>query len=246
MTTSLLPHLRSPAPDGAPCAGQSALPAGDGLHSPRRRWLGTLAFGALALSPLALLQRALAAGNQPQPPGLRRVSGAVSVNGQPAREGLLIRPGDTVVTGADGEAIYVLGEHAFLQRATTTVSFGSDAASFLRLVSGRLLAVFGSGERTLRFPTATIGIRGTACYIDSQPERDYFCLCYGEAELTPLAAPASRRRLRTRHHDEPYYITAEARDPLRPAPVVGHGDAELLLLENLVGRWPPFEGNLRY
>jgi len=64
--------------------------------------------------------------------------------------------------------------------------------------------VFGSGERRLHFPTATIGIRGTACYVDSQLGRDYFCLCHGEAELIPLAAPAHRRPLRTRHHDEPY------------------------------------------
>jgi hypothetical protein len=85
---------------------------------------GLLSAGGVA----GFLQRALAAGVDPVPPGLHKVSGTVTVNGQPARPGQLIRPGDTVATGADGEAVFVIGQDAFLQRSGSTVSFGNTAA----------------------------------------------------------------------------------------------------------------------
>lgn len=57
--------------------------------------------------------------------------------------------------------------------------------------------------------------------------------------LAAGSQPQARHFVRTRHHDEPYYVLATAEEALRPAPVIGHSDAELMLLENLVGRWPP-------
>lgn len=155
---------------------------------------GLLAGGGV----MGFLQRALAAGANPVPPGLPRLKGEVRVNGQAAREGQLVLPGDTVVTGKDGEAIYVIGADAFLQRGGSTVSFGKTTADFMRVLSGRILSVFGKGDREIRFSTATIGIRGTACYIEEkvgaggtadEAAPTYFCLCYGEAKVVPTAAP---------------------------------------------------------
>ena len=214
---------------------------------------GLLARYGLAGGLMGFLQRALANGANPAPAGLHQLRGTVSINGRPARPGEAIRPGDRVVTGADGEAIYVIDQHAFLQRSGTTVDFGQSTADFLRVVTGRLLSVFGKGDRQLRVSTATIGIRGTACYIEEKvgaggtadPRAPtYFCLCYGEALLTPTAAPAQQQTIRTRHHDHPLYIHADAAMPstMVSAPVENHTDAELILLENLVGRWPPFHG----
>ncbi len=189
------------------------------------------------------LQQALAAGNQPQPPGLRRLRGTVTVNGQPAREGLLVNPGDTVETGAGGEAVLVMGRNAFLQRENSRVSFGADvAAGLLRVVSGKLMAVFPPGTpQRLETATATIGIRGTGCYIEVMPERTYFCLCYGKADVTPTADAAQVREIVTNYHNLPYYIYPPGSPEVwRPEPVVNHSDAELSLLEGLVGRQPPF------
>jgi hypothetical protein len=215
----------------------------------RRELLQQLAAAGLlaAGGPLGFLQRALAYGASPVPPGLHRLRGQVTVNGRPAREGQLIRPGDTVVTGTDGEAIYVIGADAFLQRGGSTVGFGKTAADFMRVLSGRILSVFGQGERELRFATATIGIRGTACYIETGEtarKPAYFCLCYGEARVTPNAAPEQAETVRTEHHDHPLYIHGDRGMPslMLAAPVINHTDAELILLENLVGRWPPFYG----
>jgi len=190
-------------------------------------------------------RRALAAGTTPAQ-GIRRLSGSVTVNGAPAAEGTLVSAGDTVVTGAASEAIYVFGRDAFLQRADSRISFGSgvgaSAAGLLRVISGDLLSVFGKGNIRIETPTATIGIRGTGCYIEAQPGRVYFCLCYGVAELIPTAAPNERELIKSRHHDHPMYIYDDPRMPkmMVPAGVVNHFDAELVLLESLVGRRPPF------
>jgi hypothetical protein len=211
---------------------------------------GLLARYGAAGGLLGALQRALANGNDPLPAGLHKIEGTVTVNGRPARPGQLIKPGDRVVTGPGGEATYVIDQHAFLQRGGGTVEFGRTAADFMRVLSGRILSVFGKGERQIRFSTATIGIRGTACYIEEEPAtagrkaRTYFCLCYGEAQVTPSAAPDQWETLLTTHHDHPLYIHDDAAMPstMVTAPVQNHSDAELLLLENLVGRWPPFHG----
>jgi hypothetical protein len=216
----------------------------------RRQLLQRLgAAGLLAGGVMGFLQRALAAGVDPVPPGLHALKGVVTVNGQPAREGQLILPGDTVVTGKEGEAIYVIGDSAFLQRGGSTVSFGKTLADFMRVVNGRILSVFGKGDREIRFSTATIGIRGTACYIEEGVKAEtYFCLCYGSALVTPSAAPREAETITTSHHDHPLWIGNDMQMPsmMVSAPVVNHTDAELTLLENLVGRWPPFYGKTGY
>lgn len=210
--------------------------------SNRRRFLRTLAALGL-LEPTHLIRAALAKGDNPHMQGLRKMSGDVRVNGQPAIPGMIVRAGDTVTTGKDGEAIYVIGKDAFLQRAGSSVNFATDA---LRVISGKLLSVFGKGNKQIRVPTATIGIRGTGCYIEANGEgtaaRTYFCLCYGTADLTPHAAPQQRETIVTQHHDHPIYIY---NDPTMTQSMVGaevmnHTDLELTMLEALVGRLPPF------
>ena len=214
----------------------------------RRRFLKILAAAGL-LGPAGisgLVRDAMAKGNAPVTPGLRKVRGEVTVNFALAKEGQLIGPGDTIVTGRDSEAIYVIGQDAFLQRELSTVSFGADAAAgFMRVVSGKILSVFGKGARSIRVPTASIGIRGTGCYIESEgfgaTARTYFCLCYGSVDLTPTAAPKESESYSTTHHDRPMYIYNDMNMPkmLVPAGVINHSDSELELLENLVGRSPP-------
>ncbi len=217
----------------------------------RRRLLKALAAAGL-LGPAGisgLIRDALASGNAPVAPGLHKMRGSVSVNSKPAREGQLINPGDTITTGRDSEAIYVIGQDAFLQRDNSTVSFGADTAqNLMRVVTGKILSVFGKGARTIQVSTATIGIRGTGCYIEDEgagaTTRTYFCLCYGSVELTPSAAPNERETYSTKHHDKPMYIHNDMKMPkmMVPAGVINHGDDELKLLESLVGRWPPFYG----
>jgi len=218
----------------------------------RRRTLKALAAAGL-LGPAGisgLIRDALAKGDAPIRPGLHKIRGEVVVNRRLATEGQLIKPGDTIVTGAGSEAIYVIGNDAFMQRELTTVSFGAEAVqNLMRVVSGKILSVFGKGARTIQVSTATIGIRGTGCYIEEENHgakaRTYFCLCYGAVELTPTAAPQEAERYSTKHHDKPMYIHNDMKmsKMMVPAAVINHTDDELTLLEALVGRRPPFWGS---
>lgn len=213
----------------------------------RRRWIqGLAASGLLSQIPL-LIQNVLANGNKPIAPGMHKLTGNVTVNGQPARIGMLIVAGDTVVTGTDSEAIYVVGQDAFLQRDNSRVVVGGESLkNAMRVLSGKILSVFGKGEKQVAIPTATIGIRGTGCYIETVGELDYFCLCYGQAEVIPQANPGQAEIIETRHHDHPIYIGRDGTKTMVPATVVNHSDDELVLLEALVGRLPPFAGRTGY
>jgi hypothetical protein len=97
----------------------------------------------------------------------------------------------------------------------------------------------------LATPTATIGIRGTGCYIEAEEDRTYFCLCYGVAVVTPNDNRAGRETISTQHHEHPVYIDA-GQLMMTSAPVINHTDAELIMLENMVGRRPPFYGKDDY
>jgi len=101
-----------------------------------------------------------------------------------------------------------------------------------------VLTVFSPGRsRQLTTPTATIGIRGTAVYLEAERGRTYVCTCYGEAELRSAFDPASRETVRTKRHEQPRYVMAKSSPQmLMQAPVANHSDAELRQLEGLLSR----------
>lgn len=215
----------------------------------RRSLLGMGA--ALVALQMAGLRESLAAGTVEK--GIYRVRGDVRVNGSAAVEGMEIRTGDVITTGANGEAVFVSGQDAFLVRANSRVEAQGGAAgqlvlSGLRLVTGAVLSVFPRGQpKTLRTPTATIGIRGTGVYLEAEPARTYVCVCYGVADLAAAEDPSARETVQTQHHESPRYIMAKgAPQMLMGAPVVNHTDAELVMLESLVGRRPEFENAAGY
>lgn len=200
--------------------------------------------GAAALLPVLAIRDALAAGDVEK--GVARVQGDARINGAPAKVGMDVKPGDTVTTFANGQIVFVVNKDAFLVRANSRVEveggMGSVALTGLRIVSGALMSVFASGERkTLRASTATIGIRGTGVYVESEPGRSYVCTCYGVAEIQSNDDPAAREVVETRYHDQPRYVMPKgAPQMLMGATVINHTDAELIMLESLVGRVPPF------
>ncbi|MFZ4536137.1 hypothetical protein [Propionivibrio sp.] len=202
--------------------------------------------GSAGLS--GLIRDALANGEKPIAPGVQKVTGIVTINGKAARPGMSVGTGDTINTDSDSEAIYVIGKDAYLQRESSTVSFSGVSADVMRVLTGKILSVFGKGNKKLETATATIGIRGTGCYIESEPRRVYFCLCYGAADLILAADPNHVERIETKHHDHPLYIYRDSSMPMTvDASVINHSDEELELLESLVGRWPPFiHGGYRY
>lgn len=213
------------------------------MRRDRRRWLGRIGAAALA-AQLAVLRQALAAGSVEK--GVHRLRGDVRINGAPAREGMDVKAGDVVTTGAASEAVFVTGKDAFLVRANSRIEAQGTAGALvltgLRILTGAVLSVFSPGERRALYTrTATIGIRGTAVYIEAEEARTYVCTCYGEAEIVSAMDPSARETVNTKHHEQPRYVMGMgAPQMLMGAPVVNHTDAELTFLEALVGRRPPF------
>ena len=212
----------------------------------RRRAL--LALAAIGLP--AALRSALAQSSAKQ--GVRTVQGDMRINGRLAEAGTLVRPGDAIALADGAAATFVVGQDAFLMRGNSRAELiGSGLlVSAVQLVTGKLLGVFGSGgERRLVTATASIGIRGTGAYMEAEPLRTYFCLCYGTAEVAATIG-GGRESYSTRHHESPRYIYGDGRNrAIVPASVANHTDSELILLESLVGRSPPqsfMESPVRY
>ena len=209
----------------------------------RRSWLRGAAAGGVALG-LSGLRLALAAGMVEE--GVHSVRGEARINGVPAGRGMHVKPGDVITTGRDAELVVVMARDAYLVRGDTRIEFAAraaqSAAGFLRVVTGALLSVFEPGSiRQIRTQTAAIGIRGTGVYVEAEAARTYVCTCYGTAELVPLDDPQEAETVRTTHHDQPRYIYPKGMPRMiDDAPVINHTDAELVMLESLVGRRPPF------
>ncbi len=172
----------------------------------------------------------------------------MQVNGKPATPDTHITASATVETGKNSEVIYVVGESAFLQRSESHVTMEtkqteSMIVSGAQLLTGKILSVFPSGK-PVRMTTknASIGIRGTGVYMESDPEQTYFCTCYGTADIVAASDPTSRETVVSRQHDRPLYILAgeQTGQNIRLAPFINHTDQELMLIEALVGRTPPF------
>jgi hypothetical protein len=214
------------------------------VNRAKRNTLASIAAGGVlgAGGLLAAIRTALADDNVKQ--GITHMKGSVTVDGKPAVLGQIVRVDQKIATGPGSEAVVVIGKDAFLLREKTEFATeGKLTVTVLRYITGKVLSVFGKGNKQLHTPTATIGIRGTGCYIEAETARTYFCLCYGEAELTPLADPAAKETIRTEHHEHPLYIGTKTGDTMSAkVPVINHTDAELVMLESLVGRKPPFFG----
>lgn len=218
----------------------------DGAYRRRRRFVVSLAAaGALGAGGLSgFLSRALAKGDLPAIPGVNQLKGTATVNGRAAVVGTPVTARDRVATGSGSMAVVVLKDDAFLVREDTILEFGESGGVLSRILiqTGRVLSVFGKKPVVIKASNATIGIRGTGAYVEVDPARVYFCLCYGEADIDGpgMAAP---RNVKTTHHEEPLILSERAgMMTAEPGPFLNHSDDELILLESLVGREPPFAG----
>jgi hypothetical protein len=221
------------------------------LEDPRRSFLiKALAMGLYASGAASSVLRPVFAmgGRVPKElvPGksVYDVQGVVKVNGQQVTLDTQIPHDAQVETGDDGFLIFAVGKDAFVLRANSFLKLeGSNfVVDTLRLVSGRLLSVFGKTSHRVNTEVATIGIRGTGVYVEADPEKAYVCTCYGTTELGALNDPGSREIIEATHHDAPKYILANGSKGklIVPAPFINHTDSELALLEALVGREAPF------
>ncbi len=221
------------------------------LHISRRALVRALLLTA-GMNPclLGAVRSAHAMAQRPIVPGVQEFEGDLRLNGAPARPGQPVKPGDIAQTGPGSSAVIIVGRNAFMLRENTRIEFypvyfeaDGDVSGVLKVATGAMLSVFGKTKNTpIAPPGATIGIRGTGCYVESRPGRTYACVCYGQADLASAATGQFLETVRTTHHDQPRFIYPPgAPAPIEAAPVIDHKDAELRLLEALVHRRPPFD-----
>ncbi len=222
------------------------------IDDPRREFLiHALTAGLYAAGSMGILQSVWAMGKVPEKlvPGksIYELSGDVKVDGKPATEETQIKLNSSVSTGDNSHVIFVVGQDAFIMRSNSRLKVeGNAILSTIRLLSGKLLSVFGRRDKkqslSVKTTTATIGIRGTGMYLEAEADKTYVCTCYGTADLMANQDSQSRERVVTQHHDAPRFIYANraAGKNIEEAPVFNHTDEELALIETLVGREVPF------
>lgn len=210
----------------------------------RRRWLRLMAASAAA-SPAAWISSALA--QRGRQAAIHQLDGTASVNGRDAKAGTPVNLGDRVTTGPRSQAVIVIGGDAFLLRSDTALEVKGRAGvlSELTVAAGKLLSVFAKKPVAITARSASIGIRGTGGYIEVDDSTVYLCLCYGEAQVE--APGIDRIDLKTTHHESPILMhTSGPKVRVEPGPFRDHKDSELILLESLVGREPPFVREAAY
>ena len=226
----------------------------DDLHpdDERRRaaLVRLLTIAGMTLTPLSQVQAFWGRKPEklPDDKSIFSLEGDVRVNGRRADLDTRIQAGDTVATRADSEIVFAVGSDSFLLRASSEMEIegGGFFVNTLRMLTGSVLSVFGrrreANALTMQSATATIGIRGTGVYMESEPGLTYMCTCYGQVGLYSNADLNDSQLITATHHDAPKYITDRVvRDSrIRPAPFKNHTDAELKLLEAIVGREVPF------
>ena len=221
------------------------------LEDPRRDFLvRSLAMGLFATAAgQSVFQPAMAMGDIPSklPNGrsIYKLKGSVTVDGATADINTRIRANALVKTGSNSRIIFIVGKDAFILRSNSELQLGGDGflLTGMRMLSGKLLSVFGKRTQPykLQTVTATIGIRGTGIYIEADAEQSYVCTCYGHTLIASRDDPNQQQQVISKHHDQPLYILpGTAGKVIRPAPFINHTDVELALIEELVGRSVPF------
>jgi hypothetical protein len=168
------------------------------------------------------------------------LEGTVYVNGVKATLDTPISANDTIKTSKNGRIVFTVGKDAIILRSNSVLDLsGSNfLVDGLRLLSGKMLAVFGKSKHRVTTVTAVLGIRGTGVYVEAEPTLTYFCTCYGITDIKGINDVDFVQTVDSKHHDAPKYITQKGE--IKPAPFINHTDEELMLIESLVGRTTPF------
>ncbi len=174
---------------------------------------------------------------------IRELNGVVFINKHQATVDSTIRAGDLVTTSHGSSIAFSVNGDAFLLKERTSLRVGAERSSLidtLRLLTGKLLSVFETGrERRIITANATIGIRGTACFLNTSPRSLYYCNCYGHTQLTMKGFHKGFSA--THHNAHQIDFDGEKYMGMAATEVKDHTDDELRRLEAMVGRIPPFD-----
>ena len=151
--------------------------------------------------------------------------------------------GEVIVQTGDTQSALRLGKCAFLFAPFSKVRFDvrdGFAVKAAKLIAGAMHSVFDpkeAAERTVSTNHATIGIRGTAHYVELEQDDDrtYSCCCYGHIHIDSGSDSETQK---TQYH-EARIIDATGKILASPhGPPLNHYDDSLVFMEKSVGRKP--------
>jgi hypothetical protein len=219
---------------------------------PNTRRTVLLASAAAVAAPMLWLPSAPALAQAGPYDGIHHLKGLVRVNGETiTSKRVVIKAGDTLSTGTDGQLWVAIGQDAFLMRERTQLELkpaGTDGAAKLaigamRLVTGAIGAVFGKrtgAQMMIQTPTATVGIRGTGTYLESRGDGMYCCTCFGDIDFVNPKSGATVNVKATQHAPKFCAIDPKGGPWIVDAPLEHHTDDEMDALQKCVGRRAPW------
>jgi len=181
-------------------------------------------------------------------PSVVRMSGAVTIDGVPASGESRITSSARINTGDKSEIVFVVGTQVIAMRENTVLELqpggGGDSLIIgsLRLLQGAISSVSRNSMMELLTSSAAVGIRGTGFHVNCSAERTYFCTCYGATRVASTSDSSSRANVKSTHHDRPLWVLGSAAKgkAVISAKFMDHTDDELIFLEKIAGRKPPF------
>lgn len=222
------------------------MPQKTSAHQSRRQFLKCVCALPLSIVPLSFTFPTVVNAKSTKLSGvIHEISGIVYINKTLASQSSIIHAGDRLSVAYGGRLLFSMFEDTYLLQEGSSLELMSEnnvVISGLRLLTGGLLSVFGSRQKTTKIftRTATIGIRGTGVYLNSQPEKLYFCTCYGKTDLD--LGHNHVEHIESTYH-KAFDVTGNTANTMKMAAtqVIGHTDDELRLLELYSGRKPMFD-----
>jgi hypothetical protein len=132
-----------------------------------------------------------------------RFRGTILVNGKPLSKNTKINANSIIKTrGENSFAKFVIGEDAFIGEANAKVSFkGSNKVASIKVHKGTFLGAFKKGrKRKITTTNATMGIRGTAVFVEAiSKDKTGFCTYYGKTIAYSNDNISSKKELEATH-----------------------------------------------
>lgn len=169
--------------------------------------------------------------------------GEVRIDGRFIRTGDPIEVGQTLTTGSNGSVVYRWLDEIIKVYPYTQISHGSKPSEWMQLKGRITVSSKAAPEPRIVF-TDQVMVQLDACslHIDTSLQvfsitgdpinTAYVCVCFGKANLARSQNVRDILQINAHHHNFPHYVGHQRFQPT--AEVLGHTDAELVLLQSIL------------
>lgn len=164
------------------------------------------------------------------------LEGEVTVEGNPAEFGMIVRTGETVKTGAGSYCDIVFGDKNVFRVHENTLAIIDFSEAEIDLRTGSLSAVFtkltgqdaGDGDTfRVRTPHTVAGVRGTVFFLKVEDEdSSYVCTCNGKIHYRDNVGDNEKDTERY-HHGALRYILKDGEIRVEEGTLIYHNDESM-------------------